>query len=280
MSSTKDRGAREPFPIPARTFLHPAVLLEVVFGMIPLAGIAFWHWDIFLVVMVHLLAMAIQGAFLALRAATLPAVALGYFQPLIGKKAGKKTDTFTDGRPPPKISPWRVRALLAACVVGAIGFPLLLFVAIVVEQFGGKAYGHIRSVGDFWRIIVVATGAWVPLGIVVFSAAGGYVFDMLAPLLTRRLPALADYLPKRRIGAEWQHLAPELRDFLIVRAHVVLQMIVTVFGVVAGFVFSQGFGVVVVALLLVAVKTAVAVFLQAGAVVDARREAERDLRHL
>ena len=257
--------AREPFPIPARTFLHPAVLLEFAFGMIPLAGIAFWHWDIFLVVMVHLLAMAIQGAFLALRAATLPAVALGHFQPK---------------SPRTNLSPWRLRAVLAFFVVGGIGFPLMLFIAIMVEQFGGKAYGHIRSVGEFWRIVVVGAGLWVPLGAVVFSAACGYLIDMLTPLLTARLPALADYLPKRRIGAEWQHLAPELQDFLIVRAHVVLQMIVTVFGVVAGFVFSQGFGVVVVALLLVAVKTAVAVFLQAGAVVDARREAERDLRHL
>jgi len=258
----------EPFPIPARTLLHPSVLLELAFGMIPLAGIAFWHWDIFLVVMVHLLAMAILGAFLALRAATLPAAALRYFQPIIGETKAK----FTDGRAPPRISPWRVRAVLAACVVGVIGLPLLLFVAIMVEQFGGKAYGHLRSPGDFWRIIVVSAGLWVPLGMVAFSAAFGYLVDMLAP----HVPLLADHLPPRRIGAQWTHLAPELQDFLLVRAHVVLQMIVTVFGVIAGFIFSGGFGVIVVALALVALKTAVAVFLQAGAVVDAKREAGVD----
>jgi hypothetical protein len=240
----------EPFPIPARTLLHPSVLLEFAFGTIPVLGIAFWHWDIFLVVMVHLLGMAILGAFLALRAATLPKAALGYFQQ--------------------KMRPWRVRALLAACVVGAIGLPLLLFVAIVVEQFGGKAYGHLRSPVEFWRVVVVATGAWVPLGMVAVPAAVGYLVDMLAP----HLPLLAQHLPPRRIGAPWRHLAPELQDFLLVRAHVVLQMIVTTFGVVAGFVFSGGFGVVVVALALVALKTAVAVFLQAGAVVDAQREVQ------
>ena len=142
-------------------------------------------------------------------------------------------------------------------------------VAIVVEQFGGKAYGHLRSPGEFWRVVVVATGAWVPLGMVAVPAAFGYVIDMLAP----HVRLLAEHLPPRRIGAPWRHLAPQLQDFLLVRAHVVLQMIVTTFGVVAGFVFSGSFGVVVVALALVGVKTAVAVFLQAGAVVDARREA-------
>ena len=264
-SPRRHRGAtssppEEPFPIPPRTFLHPAVLLELVIGLSPLAGIAFWHWDIFAVVMLHLLAMAIQGAFLALRAATLSASALRYFG---------GTDKVVEGAAERKSSPWLVRIVLSCLVIVAIGLPLLLFIAIVAEQFGGKAYAQIRSVDDFWRIVVVSSGAWMPLVVVVVSASSGYLVDMLAP----RVAFLRDVLPKPRIGAEWAHLAPDLQAFILVRAHVVLQMIVTVLGVGIGFIFAQGFGVIVVALVLVGLKTAVAVFLQAGAVVDSKQEA-------
>jgi hypothetical protein len=262
MRKARDPGstsphAEEPFPIPPRTFLHPAVLLELVIGLSPLAGIAFWHWNIFSVVMLHLLAMALQGAFLALRAATLSASALRYFD-----RPGTNPGA-------PERSPWLTRAILACFVFVAIGLPLLLFIAIVAEQFGGAVYSQIKSVGDFWRIVVVSSGAWLPLAVVALSAAAGYLVDMLAP----RLPLLREIFPKPRIGAEWAHLAPELQAFILVRAHVVLQMIVTVLGVGIGFVFAQGFGVILVALLLVSAKTAVAVFLQAGAVVDTKQEA-------
>jgi len=87
----------------------------------------------------------------------------------------------------------------------------------------------------------------------------------------------APYDCPRRIGAEWAHLVPDLQAFILVRAQVVLWMIVKVLGVGIGFVSSEGFGVVGVAVLLVVLKTAVAVFLQAGAIVDARQEAHRSM---
>lgn len=262
-----DSAEGEPFPIPPRTFLHPAVLLELAFGLYPVAGIALWNWDIFNVVMLHLLAMAIQGAFLALRAATLSANALRYFD-----RASPSVDAI-DRRARQARSAWLTRAVLTGFVVLAIGLPLLLFVAIVVEQFGGKLHSQIGSIGEFWQIVVVSSGAWIPLAAVAVLALGEYLIDMLAP----RVTLLDGIVPKRRVGAEWAQLAPDLQAFVFVRAHVVLQMIITVLGVGAGFVFSQGFGVVVVALLLVGLKTAVAVFLAAGAVVDAKKEAGRSL---
>ena len=261
MASSRDRPGStsprpdEPFPIPLRTFFHPAVLVEFVIGISPLVGIAFWHWDIFFVVMLHLLAMAVQAVFLALRAATLSRNALRHFDRV------------------PIRSPWLARTVLACLVILTIGLPLLLLVAIVVEQFGGEAYSRIRRVGDFWRLVVVSSGAWFPLAVVVVWAGCGYLIDLIAP----RMPLLADNLSRRRIGAEWAHLVPDLQAFIFVRAQVVLQMIVTVLGVGIGFVFSDGFGVVGVAVLLVGLKTAVAIFLQAGAIVDARQEAGRSI---
>jgi hypothetical protein len=215
--------------------------------------------------MLHLLAMAVQGAFLALRAATLSTTALRYFD-----GDGQTTGETTGGTPNRRSSPWRVRVTLAAFVIVAIGLPLLLFVAIAVEQFGGKVFSQIRGIDDFWQVVVVSSGAWLPLTLVVVSMSLGYLGDMLRS----RLPLLSQILPQHRIGAEWANLAPDLQAFIYARAHTVLQMVVTVLGVGIGFVFSQGLGVIVVVVLLVGLKTAVAVFLEAGAVVDAKKVAD------
>ena len=73
---------------------------------------------------------------------------------------------------------------------------------------------------------------------------------------------------KKPIHPGYAGLSRELQAFLFVRAFVVLRMVVTVFAVGIGFVLLGGFGVIALAVMLAIVKTAVAVFLEAGATVD------------
>jgi hypothetical protein len=219
----------------------------------------------FLVVMLHLLAVAVQGAFLALRAATLSSKALDYFETAPTKTGGDQE------MPKFARSPHFVRALLIGFVFLGIGLPLVMFVAIVSEQFGGPRFAVVKSVGDFWRVIVVSSGLWVPLALVAVWETLGYLADAVLP----RFSVLRAYFPGREVGAQWDRFGADLSAFVYARALLVLRMIVTVFGVGIGVIFSKGLGVIVVVLLLVAFKTAVAVFVEAGAVIDADKARAR-----
>lgn len=246
--------AGEPL-FPPRVFIRPPVIMELVFGLSPLAGIAWWGWDTFLVLILHLLALALAALFLALRMLTLSSGEIGYFI------AGKKSKTRKDAQR-------AIRYGLTAFIVFAFGMPLVVLVAMILEAHGGPWYQAVHSLGDFWRVIVVSSGLWLPLTAALIWEIGSYCADVVLPRLPlkRRLRA-----PARHMGAEFDPLSPELRAFLHVRAWTVLRMIVTVLAVGVGMVLGEILGAIAVVVLLVALKTLVAVIVEAGAIVDVER---------
>jgi len=254
-------SGQEPWPIPARTFWRPPVVFEFIFGISPLAGILFWGWDMYLVLMMHLLALAVSGLWLALRALTLSGESLRYFA------RGRR------GKAPR--SPLATRALLTGLSVVGTVVPLAAFIAMITGEFAAPRYRAISSLADFWRIVVVSSGLWLPLAVVVVWEAIGFIGDVVLP----RLPLANRFqVPLRPIGREWSKLSGELQAFIYVRAFVVLRMLVTVLAVGIGIMVSDTLGIIPIVVLLVGLKTAVAVLLEAGAIVDAEKRAASHAR--
>jgi hypothetical protein len=248
--SKADAGTRAAPVIPLRAFARPSVLVEAALSLSPLVGIAYAGWDMYLVVMLHLFALAIAAAFLVLRMLTLSDEAMRYF------------DTLPRGKGRARGIRW-VYGVFAALV---FALPLLLFVAIISEEFGGTWVKDVRGPGDFWRSVVVASGLWMPLAFVAAWEAASYVVDVVLPRFGWRLFAAP------AVGETWAHLSDELKVFLHYRAFVVLRMIVTVLAIGVALVFAVHIGVTVLVVVLFLLKTVVAVFLEAGAVVDAERK--------
>jgi hypothetical protein len=250
--SSKRSAAAPPWPFPPRTFLRAPVILEFLLGVSPLIGVVWWRWDMYLMVMLHLLALAVSGAWLLLRTLMLSRAALGYFIPQSWAPDA-----------------WPVlggRALLAFSTLLALGIPLVLFIGLITEQLGGSWRTAIHGIGDFWRVVVIDTGLWLPLACLCAWEAVSFAADVVLP----RLPLSHRFgVPSRPIAAAYRALSPELRAFLCVRAFVVLRMIVTVLALGIGLFVAGPFGVFGLGVLLLLLKTTVAVFLEAAAVIDA-----------
>lgn len=250
-------GASEPdpFPIPARTFLRPPVVVEVVLGVSPLVGVVWFRWDMYLMLMLHLLAIAVSGTWLALRTLVLSRKALVYFNP--------------QTRKPVRGPLPGARFLFAGLTVLGFGVPMFLLAGVISDEFGGAWRAQMHRLGDFFRLVVIGAGLWIPLAFVCAWEAASFAADVLLPLSGRF------ETPARTIAPAYRSLSRELQAFLYVRAFAVLRLIVTVLAVGAGVFAGQLFGIAAVAVVLVLFKTAVAVFLEAGAIVDAENEAKR-----
>jgi hypothetical protein len=215
-NAVKNTANQEPL-FPPQAFLRPPVVMEFLFGLSPLAGIAFWGWDTYLVLILHLLALAIAAIILALRQLTLSNDALAYF---IADNTAKQ----------------RVRALLTVrfgftgFLLFVFLFPLALMTGMITEFHGGPWFKSLHGVGDFWRIVVVSSGLWIPLAGAAAWEFGSFLIDTILPRLAKsRLPARG-----LDMVAEPAALLPETRVFLYVRGMVVIRMLVTVIAIGTG----------------------------------------------
>jgi hypothetical protein len=149
--------------------LHPSTILLVASDLFPLAGIAFWRWDTFLLLMLYWMDTAVIAFWTIARIAATSRDGLNDLRITSG---GKSTN-----------SPWAVSAFFVVhCGMFMAGHFLFLWVL-----FSGAWSGRIHGPADFVQQIVVENRLWLPLAGLMLSRGVSFLFHVIRPELLARI---------------------------------------------------------------------------------------------
>jgi Family of unknown function (DUF6498) len=156
----------------ARRLLHPSTLFLIAANWVPVFGVLYWGWDVFVLLILYWLETATIGIWTIARIAVAPAGSLG---PLM-----------VNGRPTNSRLAMTVFFILHSGMF--MGGHLVFLWAL----FSGDWARKIHDPADFFGILVIGTGLWIPL-LLLFVARGlGFLFHELSPEVLRNL--------ERRLG--------------------------------------------------------------------------------
>ncbi len=143
-------------------------ILTLVSNLIPLAGVWWWGWDVFQVLILFWMQTVLVVAFTLAHIHKLPATALG--------------DITVNG----VVRPATHRDLLL--LIGAVGLVFcaahLLFLWVI---FSGDWSKRVHGPVSFWQQMVIASGLWAPLLVALLAGMVGYVLTPPRPAFARRL---------------------------------------------------------------------------------------------
>lgn len=148
---------------------HPSTLILIAANLVPLLGIAFWHWDAFLLLVLYWLETAVIGFWTIMAIAIMP-------HDTVGPSARQTSRWF-----------------LVSFFIVHSGIFMAVHFLFLWELFSGDWAQQVHNPMDFIRVIVVATGLWVSLAALFVSH--GFSFLLMAF--------------GARIFPRWLSLAPE-----------------------------------------------------------------------
>ena len=137
--------------------------------LFPLAGIAFWHWDAFLLLMLYWMDTAVIAFWTMARIAMTPREALDKLRITSG---GKSIN-----------SPW---AIVPFFVVHCGIFMAVHFLFLWV-MFSGAWSRRIHGPTDFVRQIVLENRLWLPLAGLMLGRGVSFLFHVVQPELLQRI---------------------------------------------------------------------------------------------
>jgi len=144
----------------------PSTLILLAVNLLPLLGVLFWGWDLFLLLMLYWMETGIIGFWHILRMAL-------------------------EAR-------WFALFLVPFFVVHFGGFMVGHFV-FLGALFGGPQWSDVRSVGSFLDRVVFRTGLWMPLAALFVSHGVSFTLNYLRPQwLARIFPGLMAETPVKR----------------------------------------------------------------------------------
>jgi hypothetical protein len=151
----------------AACLLHPSTLFLIAANWVPVFGVLYWGWDVFVLLVLYWLETAVIGVWTIARIALAPRGSMG---PLL-----------VNGRP--TTSPI---ALTLFFIVHSGGFMAghLLFLWVL---FSGKWSQEIHGPGDFVHKLIIGTGLWIPLLILFVVRGVSFLFHELKPETVQKL---------------------------------------------------------------------------------------------
>jgi hypothetical protein len=172
--------------------LHPSTILLVAAELFPLVGVAFWHWDAFLLLMLYWMDTAIIAFWTIARVATTPREGLSNLRINSGGKSSS--------------SPWAVAPFFAVHA-GAFMAVHFLFLWVI---FSGAWARRIHGPVDFVQVIIIDNRLWLPLAGLMLSRGMSFLFHVIRPqtlqrieqALFRRPVRLAARAPTGSVGGE------------------------------------------------------------------------------
>lgn len=145
-----------------RRFLYPSTWLVLIADLLPVAGILFWGWDGFVLLMLYWMETAIIAFWALARILTLP-----------DDPAESKRNLFLrlGGR----------LFLTGFFLVHSSGFMAghLLFLWTL---YAGHWRDTIHTPQDFWRDIMLGYELWIPLGMLFIGRGAAFVWDLYRQL--------------------------------------------------------------------------------------------------
>jgi hypothetical protein len=151
----------------AASLLHPSTLFLIAANWLPVFGVLYWGWDVFVLLVLYWLETAVIGVWTIARLAVAPRGSMG---PLL-----------VDGRPTD--SPIALTAFFLVHSGMFMGGHMLFLWVL----FSGKWAREIHGLGDFFGKLVIGTGLWIPL-LVLFVVRGvSFLFHELKPESIQKL---------------------------------------------------------------------------------------------
>jgi hypothetical protein len=149
--------------------LHPSTLLLAAADLIPLVGVAFWHWDAFLLLMLYWMDTAIIAFWTIARVAMTPRDGLSNLRVSSGGKSSS--------------SPWAVAPFFAVHAGAFMAVHFLFLWVIFSGAWARKIYGP----ADFVQVIIIDNRLWLPLAALMLSRGISFLFHVIRPQTLQRI---------------------------------------------------------------------------------------------
>jgi hypothetical protein len=158
-------------------------LLFAAYNLLPLYGIWYWNWDAFQLLILYWSETVVLAAWTMARLALVPSDLLGDIT--INGKLQKATPRSLIG--------------IMSLTAGIFCAGHLLFLCVI---FSGDWFKRLHGIGDFLDTFYIASGAWIPLGLVTLAGLADVLTGQYRPqfmtalmLCLRLAPAPAPAAP-------------------------------------------------------------------------------------